>query len=142
MRRRFNCAIFAGVIAGVSLFGFMSLAISDNTESALDQYNHILKKSSIEIDGEVAVLVRELFFAPEWRAPKHFHNVDLFIYVIKGEFEVTMAHNGRIVYSAGEALEMRSKTVMNARNPSETNPLMLVAFQVGAPDSPFVVPVE
>ena len=112
------------------------------TDANPDQYNRVLKSTSIEIEGDTALLVREISFLPGWKAPTHFHNADLFIYVMEGDFEVTMEHTGRVVYSQGEALEMRAKTVMDARNVSDVNPLVLVVFQVGAPDSPFVVPVE
>ena len=37
---------------------------------------------------------------------------------------------------------MRAETIMDARNPSDTNSLKLAVFQIGAPDSPFVVPVD
>ncbi len=142
MRLRFNRTKFTSLVAGVSVLTISFGAISDDAEPTREPYNHVLKRTSIENDGEVEVLVREILFAPGWQAPTHFHNADLFIYVIEGEFEVTMEHNGRNVYSAGQALEMRSKTIMDARNPSDTDALMLAVFQVGAPDSPFVVPVD
>jgi quercetin dioxygenase-like cupin family protein len=142
MRLRFNRRNYTSLVAGVSVLIISFGAISDDAEPTAEPYNHVLKRTSIENDGEVEVLVREILFAPGWQAPTHFHNADLFIYVIKGEFEVTMEHNGRNVYSAGQALEMRSETIMEARNPSDTDALMLAVFQVGAPDSPFVVPVD
>jgi len=130
------------LVFGVFMFGIWSTVFSDENESGSDQYNHVLKKSNLVTDGKVDVLIREILFAPGWLAPKHFHNADLFIYVIEGEFEVTMEHDERIVYSAGQALEMRAKDIMDARNPSNSKALKLAVFQVGAPDSPFVVPVE
>ena len=142
MRSRYGRARITLLIAGIFFFSFSSLAVSDDAESNSDQYNHILKKSRVINDGEVDILIREILFRPGWQAPKHFHNGDLFIHVIEGEFEVTMEYNGRIVYFAGQGLEMRAKTIMDARNPSDTNSLKLAVFQVGAPDSPFVVPVE
>ena len=142
MRSRYCNASSTLVIAGMFFFGFLSLAVSDDNESNSDQYNHILTKSSVINDGEVDVLIREVLFPPGWKAPRHFHNGDLFIYVIEGKFEVTMEHNGRIVYSAGQALEMRANTIMDARNPSDSNSLKLAVFQVGAPNAPFVVLVE
>jgi len=129
------------LIAGIFLFGFSSLAVSDD-EPKDDQYNNILNRSRVNSDGEIDVLIREILFPPGWRAPTHFHNPDLFIYVIEGELELTMEHTGQIVYSAGQALEMRSKTIMDARNPSDTVPIKLAVFQVGAADAPFMVPVE
>lgn len=37
---------------------------------------------------------------------------------------------------------LRPRTAMDARNVSGTQPLKLAVFQVGAPDAPFVVPVD
>ena len=142
MKNRYSGIGGAILVAWISLVGLSSTAVADDNESISDQYNHVLKRTNVVNDGEVDVLIRESLVPAGWLAPKHFHNADLFIYVIEGEFEVTMEHNGRIVYSAGQALEMRAKTIMDARNPSDTNSLKLAVFQVGAPDSPFVVPVE
>ena len=86
--------------------------------------------------------MREILFAPGWTAPRHYHNSDLFIYVISGEFEVDMDGDGVRTYTDGQALRMKPNTAMDARNPSETKPLKLAVFQVGNPDSPFVVPIE
>ena len=63
-------------------------------------------------------------------------------YVISGEFEVDMEGSGLITYTDGQALRMKPDTPMDARNPSADRPLKLAVFQVGNPDSPFVVPVE
>ena len=129
-------------IAGIFLFGCSSLAVSGDNEPKNDQYNHILKKSSGLSDGEVDIQIREILFPPGWQAPTHFHSSDILVYVIDGEFELTMDHTGQVVYTAGQALEMPAKTIMEARNPSNTNSIKLVVFQVGALDSPFMVPVE
>ena len=142
MRNRNSYIATALSILVVSMIGYASTAISEDNELGSEQYNQVLKRTSIVNNGEAEVLIREILFPAGWLAPKHFHNADLFIYVIEGEFEVTMEHNGRVVYSAGKALEMRANTTMDARNPSDTNSLKLAVFQVGAADSPFVVPVE
>lgn len=142
MRNRSSQVVAALSILVVSMIGYSSTATSDDSELSSKQYNLVLKRTSIVNNGEAEVLIREILFPGGWLAPKHFHNADLFIYVIEGEFEVTMDHNGRVVYSAGQALEMRANTTMDARNPSATNSLKLAVFQVGAADSPFVVPVE
>ena len=111
------------------------------TELAVEQYNNVLQRSNLLDADSTAVLVRELQFPAGWTAPKHYHSGELFINVIKGEFEVTIEGSDPVVYSTGDALEMRAGTNMHARNPSPTNSLKLVAFQVGNPDAPFVVPV-
>ena len=114
---------------------------SSESELTVEQYNNILQRSNLLDADSTTVLVRELQFPAGWTAPKHHHSGELFIYVIKGEFEVTMEGSDPVVYSTGDALEMRAGANMHARNPSQTNSLKLVAFQVGNPDAPFVIPV-
>ena len=136
-------SILAGVIAGISLIVICSAGImAQNTETAGVQYNRILFQSNIEQENGSEVLIREAFFPPGWKAPRHYHNGNLFIYVIEGEFEVTMEPEGRKIYRSGDALQMKPGITMDARNPSDVNPLKLSVFQVGKPNAPFVVPVE
>ena len=106
------------------------------------KYNKVLFKSYIsEKDGK-DVQIREAFFPPNWKAPRHYHNSNLFIYVIEGEFEVELEGSEKIIHRRGEALQMNSGIEMEARNPSSKNPLKLAVFQVGNPNAAFVVPVE
>jgi len=106
------------------------------------KYNNVIFKSTIsEKDGK-EVQVREAFFPPNWKAPRHYHNSNLFIYVIEGEFEVQLEGSKKIIYRKGEALQMNSGIEMEARNPSSENSLKLAVFQVGNPNAEFVVPVE
>lgn len=123
------------------LFLFVSVVYSAHSEE-LTQYNKVLYKSFIsEKDGK-DVQVREALFPPNWKAPRHYHNSNLFIYVIEGEFEVELEGSEKITYRKGEALQMNSGIEMEARNPSSENALKLAVFQVGNPDAAFVVPVE
>jgi len=132
--------LFVGIIVlmilGNSLFG------SSNVESAGERYNNVLYKSEIDLSNGSEVLIREAYFPPNWKAPKHYHNGNLFIYVIEGEFEVDMEGSGLKLYTSGDALEMKPGSIMDARNPSTTKPLKLSVFQLGKPDAPFVVPVK
>ena len=125
---------------------FVALAVSTNSangsKSSIDPYNRILDKYTLDITLGNEVQIREILFAPGWKAPRHYHNSDLFIYVISGEFEVDMEGEGLNTYSEGQALRMKPNTPMDARNPSETNSLKLAVFQVGNPDAPFVVPID
>jgi quercetin dioxygenase-like cupin family protein len=105
-----------------------------------EQYNEVRLASFLDGDS-VDVAVLELLFPPAWTAPRHFHNSDLFIYVLEGEFEVTLDGAESVTYGAGEALEMRTEAQMTARNVSGDQPLKLVVFQVGQTQAPFAVPV-
>jgi len=114
---------------------------ADTNKATIGPYNHILEKFTLNIEHGNEVQIREVLFAPGWRAPRHYHNSDLFIYVISGEFEVDMEGEGLETYAEGQALRMKPNIPMDARNPSETNSLKLAVFQVGNPDAPFVVPI-
>ncbi len=109
--------------------------------SSIEPYNHILKRSTLNIENGEEIQMREILFAPGWKAPRHYHNSDLFIYVKSGEFEVDMEAEGLKTYTDGQALRMKPHTPMDVRNPSNTKPLKLAVFQIGNPDSPFVVPM-
>jgi quercetin dioxygenase-like cupin family protein len=124
------------------LFILSSSVLSEELERNNTQYNRVLFQSSIEPENGTDVLIREAYFPPGWEAPRHYHNGNLFIYVIEGEFEVTMEPDGKQVYLQGQALQMKPGVHMDARNPSNTNPLKLSVFQVGRPNDPFVVPAE
>ena len=117
---------------------------SNEPESApsIEPYNNILMRSALDFEFGNEIQMREILFAPGWKAPRHYHSSDLFIYVIAGEFEVDMEGSGLETYTDGQALRMKPNTPMDARNSSANRPLKLAVFQVGNPDSPFVIPVE
>lgn len=107
-----------------------------------DQYRRILMQSRLSTVPDVEVLVREHKYPPGWQAPTHFHDGDLFIYVVASEFEATTEAAGRVVYTSGQVMQMEAKTVMDARNVSDSAPLRLIIFQVGKPGAPFLVEVK
>ena len=106
------------------------------------QYNNILFKSQLTKDDGPEVQIREAYFPPGWKAPRHYHNSNLFIYIIEGEFEVELAGSEKIVYTKGQGTQMQAGIEMEARNASDTKSLKLAVFQVGNPDAPFTTPVE
>ena len=108
----------------------------------IEPYNDVLMRSALDFEIGNEIQMREILFAPGWKAPRHYHNSDLFIYVISGEFEVDMEGSGLITYTDGQALRMKPNTPMDARNPSAEKPLKLAVLQVGNPDLPFMAPVE
>lgn len=116
--------------------------ICEEVQASKTKYNKVLFKSNLDKTDGTEVLIREAFFPPGWKAPRHYHNGNLFIYVIEGEFEVHLEGSKKIIYSAGDALQMKPGTEMEARNASDTNSLKLSVFQVGKPNAPFVVPVK
>lgn len=134
LKKLFGLALTLVVSAGCSP--------SSESTSSIEPYNHVLSRSTLNVENGDEVQMREILFAPGWTAPRHYHNSDLFIYVISGEFEVDMDGDDLKTYTDGQALRMKPNTPMDARNPSNTNSLKLAVFQVGNPDLPFVAPVE
>jgi len=118
------------------------VAIATDSASLDAPIIEVLMRNNLDTDDPSEVAVRTHLYQPGWAAPTHYHNSDLFIFVLEGEFEVTMEQSGTVVYSSGEALRMEPGTVMDARNPSDLNSLKIVVFQVGHIDDPFVVPTQ
>jgi len=142
MKFRFDFPGYAAIVAVVSALCVSSIAVSEDAESNDDQYRRILQQSILSKNGDVEILIREHVYPPSWQAPTHYHDGDLFIYVVEGEFEVSTDGDGKVIFSSGEAMQMAAETIMDARNASETEPLKLVIFQIGEPGGPFLVPVE
>ena len=44
-------------------------------------------RSMLDIENGEEIKMREILFAPGWKAPHHYHNSDLFIYAIAGNLE-------------------------------------------------------
>ena len=133
------------VLGLLSVAALVSVSHSSNGQESADsddQYRRVLDKAILKKGDDREVLVREHLYPPGWRAPTHYHDGDLFIYVVEGEFEVVTDEKGAVVYRPGDALQMAAATTMDARNASDTEPLKLVIFQVGVPGGPFLVPVE
>ncbi len=131
-------------LLGLTVVAIVAAGCSSESEDApsIEPYNEILMRSALDVEVGEEIQMREILFAPGWTAPRHYHNSDLFIYVIAGEFEVDMEGAGLKTYTDGQALRMKPNTPMDARNSSAVNPLKLAVFQVGNPDSPFVVPID
>ena len=132
-------------LAGLTMLFFIfaaDFAFGGGSEPLVEPYNHILNRSTLNVGHGDEIQVREILFAPGWKAPRHYHNSDLFLYVISGDFEVEMEGEGLKTYTTGQALRMKPNVPMDARNLSDTKPLKFAVFQVGNPDAPFVVPVE
>ena len=142
MDNKFGHKVILNIAAAIMLVSIPTIAFSDNAESDDDQYRQVLQKSILRKNGEVEILVREHVYPPGWQAPTHYHDGDLFIYVVDGKFEISTDKDGSVIYSSGEAMQMAAETVMDARNASSSEPLKLVIFQIGEPSGPFLVPVE
>ena len=134
MKTTFSIGLLAIILGTTPMY-------AENAAQAIAPYNEILKRSTLLGENAQEVQIREILFEPGWNAARHYHNSDLFIYVIEGEFEVDVEGEGLKTYTNGQALRMKPNTPMDARNPSTTKALKLAVFQVGNPDAPFVVSI-
>ena len=142
MKVRFKIPRYAAIAAAISVLSISSFAVSDGSEANDDQYRQILQQSILNKNGDVEILVREHVYPPSWQAPTHYHDGDLFIYVVEGEFEISTDDIGTVLSTSGEAVQMAAEPIMAARNVSQTEPLKLVIFQIGEPGGPFLVPIN
>ena len=135
-------------LAAISLIGCATFSESMLPQAVADDallekpVIRVLKKTHLDADKNMDVWMREHLYQPGWKAPTHYHNSDLYIYVVSGAFEVTTKELGRQVYKSGEAVLMRPNLVMDAGNASATENLKLAVFQVGGVDKQFVVPTD
>ena len=81
-------------VAVVFLLALSPFANTEDDQGNAEQYNRVLKRSLLNIENGEEVQIREILFPPSWKSPRHYHNSDLFIYVISGEFEVDMEGEG------------------------------------------------
>jgi quercetin dioxygenase-like cupin family protein len=142
MPDRLNRKRIVKVLTVAMLVGLSGPYVTDEAGATDDQYRHVLQEKILQKNGDVQVLVREHVYPPGWEAPTHYHDGDLFIYVVEGAFEVTTEEDGERNYGPGEAMQMAAQTVMDARNASDSESLKLVVFQIGEPGGPFLVPTE
>ena len=137
--------VLEGIATGAALSvlcGFPLAAGEGDGAANDDQYRRIPETGALSGHGDIEVLIREHLYPPGWRAPTHYHNGDLFIYVVSGAFEVVTDAGGRVVYGSGQAFQMQAETTMDARNASDAEPVKLVISQIGKPGDPFLVKVE
>ena len=104
-------------LLGITVVVIVAAGCSAEPENAplVEPYNEILMRGALDLEIGEEIQMREILFAPGWTAPRHYHNSDLFIYVIAGEFEVDMEGAGLKTYTDGQAFRMRPNTPMGAR---------------------------
>jgi quercetin dioxygenase-like cupin family protein len=81
-------------------------------------------------------------FKPGDKTPFHTHRFPVTVYVLEGAFTLELEGRPPIVVKAGEALVEPPKVKMTGYNRSATEPLRVVIFYVGDPDTPFLDPIS
>src|SRR5213596_3566004 len=89
---------------------------------------------------EVRVLMAS--FQPGDKTLFHTHRFPVTVYVLEGAFTLEMEGREPVTVNAGHAMIMPPQVKMTGYNRSSTDPLRLVIFNVGDPDTPFLDPVH
>ncbi len=89
---------------------------------------------------EVRVLMAS--FQPGDKTLFHTHRFSVTVYVLEGAFTLDMEGREPVTVKAGQAMIMPPQVKMTGYNRSSTDPLRLVIFNVGDPDTPFLDPVH
>src|SRR5947209_18029037 len=89
---------------------------------------------------EVRVLTAT--FKPRDKTMFHTHRFPVTVYVLEGAFTLEMEGREPVTAEAGHAMIMPPQVKMTGYNRSSTDPLRLVIFNVGDPDTPFLDPVH
>jgi len=89
---------------------------------------------------EVRVLMAS--FQPGDKTLFHTHRFPVTVYVLEGGFTLEMEGREPVTVKAGQAMIMPPNVKMTGYNRSSTDPLRLVIFNVGDPDTPFLDPVH
>jgi len=89
---------------------------------------------------EVRVLTAS--FKPRDKTMFHTHRFPVTVYVLEGAFTLEMEGREPITVKPGQAIVMPSHVKMTGYNRSNADPLRLVLFNVGDPDTPYLEPVH
>ena len=89
---------------------------------------------------EVRVLMAS--FQPGDKTLFHTHRFPVTVYVLEGAFTLEMEGREPVTVKAGQAMIMPPQVKMTGYNRSSTDPLRLLIFNVGDPDTPFLDPVH
>ena len=81
-------------------------------------------------------------FQPGDKTLFHTHRFPVTVYVLEGAFTLEMEGREPVTVKAGQAMIMPPQVKMTGYNRSSTDPLRLVIFNVGDPDTPFLDPVH
>lgn len=85
---------------------------------------------------EVAVMTAT--FKPGDRTVFHKHRFPVTVYVLAGAFTLEQEGRSPLAVTAGEAYLEPPNVAMTGYNRSETEPLKVLIFYVGEPDTPFL----
>jgi quercetin dioxygenase-like cupin family protein len=91
------------------------------------------------IDGGMEVNVLRLEAEPGFETERHIHPGHVFVYVLEGSVELLVEGEDAVKLSAGEAAYEQPDKPMIGRNPSSSEGVSAIIFQVGEAGKPLQV---
>ena len=104
----------------------------------------VLKESALQMPRSKTQEVRVLTasFKPGDQTVFHTHRSPVTVYVLEGQFTLSLEGRAPVVVSAGQAFVEPSNVKMTGYNKSATDALRVVIFYVSEPGTPFLDPVH
>ena len=85
---------------------------------------------------EVSVLTATI--QPGGKTPFHTHRFPVTVYILEGSFTLELEGRPPVVLKAGESFVEPPNVKMTGYNKSATDPMRVIIFYVGDPDTPFL----
>lgn len=128
------------LVAGLSSLGLVGLTPVTQPREYKTSANQqtILKSDLVSVPGKEGTVLR-VELEKGWVGDWHYHTGDVFVYVVSGQFAVDVEGQGRKQFGPGQVYHEAVNTTMQARNPSSTQPTVLILFQVGGKGEPLML---
>jgi quercetin dioxygenase-like cupin family protein len=123
-----------GIVLG-SVGSHMLDAQQTDTKTAL------LKADLAGVQGEVGYLVMHEL-APGAVEEKHYHNGDIYLYMLAGSETIEVAGQPPVSLKAGQAYYIAPKVVVTPKNSSASVPAKFLTFAVVPKGQPVAVPAK
>jgi len=134
--------LLSTALTSAILFSMVGFRAADATEEYVfkAQAKTLYKAPLQGVQGK-EVIIKHFAAPPKFVGGKHMHPGPVFVYVLEGELTVKLA-SGTKTFKAGELYPEDINAVMVGRNPSATDDLELLVFQVGDIGKPMMIKVE
>jgi quercetin dioxygenase-like cupin family protein len=137
--RTFSLILVAVMAVAASSFQDANAAEQEYKPKA--KVTSLVEEPLVGVEGK-KVIIKHFVLPPGFVGGKHFHPGPVFVYVLEGELTIDTKEAGRQTISAGKLYKEPTRSVMQGRNLSTTNPTKIVVFQVGDEGKPMMIKAE
>jgi quercetin dioxygenase-like cupin family protein len=111
------------------------------TAQQVDKKTPLLKADMTGVPGHDGyVVLHEM--APGAVEEKHYHNGDVFLYILEGSETIEVAGQAPVSVKAGQSYHIPPKVVIAPKNDSMTAPVKFISFAVVPKGQPVAVEVK